>query len=168
MTRPSKISSGRAGAKRGEAATKATLTRARAKSKQRRDWRPAFLRGFSQSGTVTGGCAHAGIHRATAYRERQRDPRFAAKWADVEEQLTDRLEARAVELALDGDWHLLEFLLKARKPELYRERQVLEHTGAGGGPIAVDPVNPLGDLERLSDRELTTLQRILTKARDSS
>lgn len=145
-------------------ATNATLTRARAK--QRRDWRPSFLRGFASSGTVTGACAHAGIHRATAYRERQLNPRFATKWSELEDELTDRLESRAVDLALVGDRHLLEFLLKARKPETYRERQLLEHTGVDGGPITVDAVDPLGDLSKLSDRELATLQRLLTKARD--
>lgn len=148
------------------AATKATLTRARA-GKSRRDWRPKFLEGFVRSGTVTGGCAHARIHRATAYRERERDPRFAAAWADVESQVTDKLEARALELALGGECRLLEFLLKARKPEMYRERHLLEHTGPGGGPVAID-LDPLGDLSALSDRELTTLQRLLTKARGES
>lgn len=133
-------------------------------AKQRRDWRPAFLRGFAKSGTVTGGCDAAKIHRSTAYRERQSNLRFAAKWADLEEELTDSLESRATELALAGDRHLLEFLLKARKPAMYREHQVLEHTGADGGPIAVDAADPLGDLSKLSDRELTTLQRLLRKA----
>jgi hypothetical protein len=131
------------------------LARAR---KARRDWRPAFLKGFANSGTVAGGCANARIYRSTAYRERERDPRFAVKWAELEEQLTDKLEARAVEMALDGEYHTLHFLLKARRPDVYREHIGLEHSGQ----VTVDP---LGDLSNLSDRELTSLQRLLEKAR---
>jgi hypothetical protein len=43
-----------------------------------------------------------------------------------------------------------------------RPRQALEHTGAGGGPIAVDGARV--DLRKLSDDELELLERILTHA----
>ena len=70
-------------------ATEATPSaRARAR-KPKRDWRPQFLEGFKRTGTVTGACAHARIHRSTAYRERQRDERFALKWSDLEAEVTD-------------------------------------------------------------------------------
>jgi hypothetical protein len=143
-------------------ATNATPSgRARAR-KPRRDWRKAFLAGFSMTGTVRGACAHAGIARSTAYRERQRDEGFALKWADLEQEVTDRLESRAVELALAGEVRLIEFLLKARRPDIYREHHTLEHTGPDGGPVVPDA---LGDLSKLSDRDLASLQRILTRAR---
>jgi hypothetical protein len=136
--------------------------RARAKPKPRRDWRPAFLKGFQKTGTVTGGCAQAGIHRTTAYRERQRDEKFAVAWSELENEVTDRLEATALLLALKGDVRLIEFLLKARKPETYREQHLLEHTGPGGGPVALDTLGV--DLANLSDRDLNALHRIVTRA----
>ena len=33
---------------------------------------------------------------------------------------------------------MLIFLLKSRRPDVYRERQTVEHTGEGGGPTAVE------------------------------
>jgi hypothetical protein len=144
-------------------ATKATLSaRARAR-KPRRDWRPAFLKGFAKSGTVTGGCEHAGVVRTTVYRERQRNETFALAWADVEAGVTLHLESRAVELALAGEVRLIEFLLKARKPDIYREHHLLEHTGPGGGPVELDGLGL--DLSKLSDRDLASLQRIAGRAR---
>ncbi len=142
-------------------ATKATPSaRARAR-KPRRDWRKAFLEGFADTGTVRGGCARAGIHRSSAYLERQRSEPFALKWADIEGDVTERLEATALLLALKGDVRLIEFLLKARRPEVYREHHQVELAGPDGGPVQLDA---LGDLSKLSDRDLASLQRILTRA----
>jgi hypothetical protein len=144
-------------------ATKATPSaRARAR-KPRRDWRPAFLSGFAKTGTVTGGCAHAGIHRSSAYRERQRDESFALKWADLEEEVTDRLESTALLLALKGEVRLIEFLLKARRPDVYREHHQVELTGADAGPVQLDGLGL--DLDKLDDRDLASLQRISGRAR---
>jgi hypothetical protein len=153
----------RGGTSRGALAdaTKATLSaRARA-SKPRKDWRPAFLDGFRNAGTVAGGCAQAGIARTTAYRARQRDESFALAWSDVEEDVTDKLEGVTLMLALAGDVNLLKFMLQARKPDVYRDRPVLEHTGPDDGPIRVEQ---FGDLSKLSDRDLASLQRILDRA----
>lgn len=111
---------------------------------------------------MRGGCEHAGIHRSSAYRERQRSESFALKWADIEEGVTDRLEATALLLALKGDVRLLEFLLKARKPEMYREQAVVEHTGPGGGPVELIELGL--DLSKLTDAELRSLQRLVTRA----
>lgn len=108
-------------------ATKATPQRARAK--QRRNWRPKFIAALIREGTVTAACEYAAINRSTAYRERQANEDFALLWADAEQAVTDKLEKRAVELALDGDTRLLEFLLKARRPEHYRETHRVEHSG---------------------------------------
>jgi hypothetical protein len=144
-------------------ATKATPSAHARARKPRRDWRPAFLKGLQKTGTVTGGCAHAGIHRSSAYRERQRDERFALKWADLEEEVTDRLEATALLLALKGEVRLIEFLLKARKPDVYREHHQVELAGPDGGPVKLDGLGL--DLDKLSDRDLAALQRIAGRAR---
>ena len=70
---------------------------------------------------MTGGCAHAGIHRSSAYWERQGSESFALKRADIDEEVTDRLEATALLLALKGEVKLLEFLLKACRPDVHSE-----------------------------------------------
>jgi len=111
---------------------------------------------------VTSGCARAGIHRATTYRERQWDERFALAWADIEQEITDKLEATALLLALKGDVRLIEFLLKARKPEMYREQHLLQHAGPDGGPVQLEALGI--DLDKLSDRDLASLQRLVTRA----
>jgi hypothetical protein len=142
----------------------ATKARSRARPrKARRDWRPVFLKGFQNAGTVTGGCEAAKINPTTAYRARQRDEAFALKWADIESGVTLHLESRAVELALAGEVRLIEFLLRARRPEMYREQYQLEHVGPGGGPVEVESLGL--DLSKLSDRDLASLQRIAGRAR---
>ncbi len=144
-------------------ATKATLSTHAHARKPRRDWRPAFLKGFAKAGTVTGGCEQAKVNRTTAYRERQRSESFALAWADIEAGVTLQLESRAVELAIAGSERLIEFLLKARRPDVYRERHQVEMAGPGGGPVQVDGLGL--DLSKLTDRDLASLQRITDRAR---
>jgi hypothetical protein len=88
---------------------------------KRRDWRPTFLGIFRQTGIVLVACRGAGISRTQAYRERQRNARFAALWAEAEEDATEGLEAEARRRALATSDTLLIFLLKARRPDVYRE-----------------------------------------------
>lgn len=110
-------------------ATKATLTREKPKRKPRRDWRPVFLKGFAEGGTISAACEVANIARSTAYRERQANEDFALAWHDLEEALTDKLERKAVSLAMNGEVRLIEFLLKARRPDKYRDNVKVEHSG---------------------------------------
>lgn len=106
-------------------ATKATPSA----RKKRRDWKTPFLVAFAKTGSITKACEHVKIERSTAYRERQRDEQFAVAWADAESKVTDDLEGEAVKRALDGSDRLLEFLLKARRPDVYRENVKHEHSG---------------------------------------
>ena len=108
---------------------------------------------------MTGGCAYAGIHRSSAYRERQRSEKFALAWSDIEDEVTDRLEATLAAV------RLMEFLPKARKPEMYREQHLLEHVGPGGGPVEVEALGI--NLDKLNDRDPASLQRIVTCAAQS-
>jgi len=117
--------------------------------KARRDWRPAFLAAFAEAGSVATACRAAGINRSTVYRERQRDEQFAVAWADTEEGVTDMLEAEALRRAMDGSDRLLMVLLRARRPEVYREgaraaQRSTTHPEAAG----------LEALSALSDAEL--------------
>lgn len=119
-------------------ATKSPAQRARGKT--RRDWKPLFLKALDEEGTVSAACLNAGIDRSTAYRARQQDEDFAIAWADTEAIVTDKLERKAVSLALGGDTRMLEFLLKARRPEAYRDNVRVEHSGTIKQDVVVDVV----------------------------
>ena len=95
-------------------------------AKERRDWRPGFLTTFRQTGNVLLSCHAAGISRKTAYQTRQRNPAFAAEWAAAEEDATEALEAEARRRAMSTSDTLLIFLLKARRPAVYRENARVE------------------------------------------
>jgi len=127
------------------------IERARSTSSSRA---PRFLEAYRASGNVRLSASAAGIDRDTTYKRRQRDPRFAADWAAAEEDATEMLEAEARRRAMAVSDTLLIFLLKARKPAMYRESSRLELTGPRGGPVAVsahptDALTPTEQAERL-------------------
>ena len=106
--------------------------------------RGRFLRALSNGATVKEASTEAGVSRNTAYTRRRLDEDFAAAWAEAVEVGTERLEAAAYRRAIDGSDVLMIFLLKSRRPEIYRERREILHTG---------PERPVtaGDLERIRE-----------------
>lgn len=84
---------------------------------------------------VAEACKAVGIGRRTAYDERQRNEEFAVAWADVLEESTEDLEQVAVRRAKDGSDTLMIFLLKARRPEVYRERYEVKQLPQMTGPV---------------------------------
>jgi hypothetical protein len=86
-----------------------------------------LARGWS----VTAACKAAKIGRRTYYDWRAADPDFAALCDDALEMGTDHLEDAATRQAIKGNTALLVLLLKARRPEKYRERLQTEHVGEG-------------------------------------
>ena len=118
--------------------------------RRKRDWAPRFLEIFRQTGNVRLSADGAGIDRDTAYRRRQRDRRFAEAWAQTEQDAIDVLEAEARRRALTTSDTLLIFLLKAHRPDRYREPSRVELTGARGGPVALEthPVESLPPSEQ--------------------
>lgn len=115
---------------------------------RKKDWRPAFLAAFEETAMVTEAAKIAGVGRATVYEERQRNEEFAVAWADVEERAVESMESEAYRRAVKGvdkpvfhageqvgtvkDYSdtLLIFMLKARRPETYREVHKVEHGGS--------------------------------------
>ncbi len=100
--------------------------------------RETFLERLAAGYSVSHASTAARINRQTAYAHRDRDPAFAAAWEAALDAGTQALEDEAVRRATSGDKPsdvLLIFLLKARRPDVYRDR--IEHTGAGGGPVEV-------------------------------
>ena len=110
------------------------------KKGRKRDWSKAILDASSKIGSVTPAATAAGVTRQAVYMRNERDPKFRARYKEALAESTERMEAiavvRATQQATPSDI-LLMFLLKGRKPEVYRERHDIQHTGAGGGPIGV-------------------------------
>jgi len=78
------------------------------------------------------------------------------KAARVIEAAPDKFELeRARELAHHYRWRA-----KAIAPRDYGDKVTQEHTGAGGGPIAIAAV----DLRNLTDAELENMQMLMSKA----
>lgn len=114
--------------------------------------RVAFIDELRKRGNVSEAAAASGIGRRTAYELRDRDPDFAAAWEDAINAAVDAMEGeawrRAVEgvdepvfgrVAKDEDGQigvirkysdsLMQTLLKAHRPEKYRERAEVQHSG---------------------------------------
>lgn len=97
--------------------------------KKAAEWRPVFLATLRETANVRFACQQAGISRKSAYAARNRSPDFARAWDDAIEDATDALEAIARKRACDSSDLLLIFLLKAHRPEKYRERHDVRHSG---------------------------------------
>ena len=117
----------------------------------------AFLQALADTGIVSSAAGVAGITRARVYQVRQQDPAFAVAWDEAEEAAADALEAEAWRRAVVGvpeplvsagkvvrdddgqplairrySDNLLIALLKARRPEKFKDRAVVEHDIAEG------------------------------------
>lgn len=117
--------------------------------------RERFLAALADGYSVSKASDEAGLSRQSFYAARERDEDFAEEWDEAIEAGTDKLEDEARRRAHDGvdepafyqggicghvrkySDTLLIFLLKARRPDKYRERHSHEHTGKDGGPIEV-------------------------------
>jgi hypothetical protein len=84
-------------------------------------WRANFLDALARVPSVSVAAKSAGISRGVAYEHRERDEAFAAAWDDALAQSIDTLEGAAYFRAIKGDSQLMQFFLRAHKPERYRE-----------------------------------------------
>ena len=119
--------------------------------KTRQRARALFLEELTRRGIVSDAAHAAGIGRATAYQWRDADAEFAAGWTAAIEAAADTMEREAFRRAVEGveepvvgrvgrdqdgivtyvrkySDSLLTTLLKAHKPEKYRERNETKHT----------------------------------------
>jgi hypothetical protein len=137
-------------ARAGEAVAK---RRAAALLKRRK---AVFLQALTDTHQVVEAAAAAEVGRSTVYEWRASDVAFASAWADVLEASTELLEREAFRRAAEGTdkpvYHqgelvdtykefsdvLLMFLLKARRPDVYRESHKLELGGVDGAPISAE------------------------------
>jgi hypothetical protein len=103
------------------------------------DWVPAFLAALRDSGNVRAATQAAQVDRSTVYKLRDRDKGFAEAFVIARDEAADVLEAEALRRATLGvdepvfykgvpvgsvkrySDALLIFLLKAARPQTYRE-----------------------------------------------
>ena len=115
-------------------------------------WKPDFINALLEGTQVNQAARAAGISVRTAYNHRQSDEDFALDWADAIEAGTQELERVAIERAKDKSDVLLIFLLKARRPDVYRDNVKVEHSGS-----------VKHDLSGMSDAELDELDARLSR-----
>lgn len=142
-------------------------------------WKAAFLLSLAAYGNVSAAARAVGIDRRTAQKARKEDPAFDEAWAEALEDAADALEEEARRRAVHGVARdrgvyykgellatetvveysdvLLIFLLKACRPERFRERFDLRHR------LPTGPEHGF-DLDRLSDEDLADLERLSKKA----
>jgi hypothetical protein len=127
------------------------------KLKLTRERQEQFLKALADVGIVRSAVEIAGTSRTRVYELRKRDTSFASAWDEAEEQAADALEAEAWRRAVEGvpeplvssgkvvrgdDGQALAIrrysdtlmlaLLKARRPERFKDRAVVEHDIADG------------------------------------
>lgn len=114
--------------------------------------RGAFLNALRDIPNVTRACRIANITRQWAYEMKRSDAQFASEWEDALDQGIEAMEAEAMRRAVEGidkpifyqgdevallreySDTLMIFLLKAHRPERYRESSNIDIT-SGGAPI---------------------------------
>jgi len=130
-------------------------------------WVEAFLEALRKNANVSESCRAVDVNRMTVYEHRKRDPEFAKRWADAIEEAVDELELKAWQRAkvgrkvpvyhqgiktaehLEVDNGLLKFLLKAYRPDKFKERQ---HITGGLGVLTGEI--PAERLKGMSDEDL--------------
>jgi len=92
-----------------------------------------ILRALGMGMSVVKACNVSGITKKTYYRWREADAAFDAECDEAYKSGTESLEDAMMEKAVRMDDSASVtagiFILKARKPEMYRERSTVEHTG---------------------------------------
>jgi hypothetical protein len=126
-----------------------------------------FLRYLEKTCNVTEAARLVGKKAIAAAALRQKDPQFAADWAETENALLDLLEAKVIKRAMKGvkrgkyykgekigaDIHhsdqLALFLLKARRPDVY------------GRVMPEDaPEESAADIARMLEEKIQALRRV--------
>jgi hypothetical protein len=111
--------------------------------------REKFLAALRTGLSIANAAQAAGFGRGAAYVWRKEDPLFAADWDEAIEFGTDLLEDEARRRAMAGSDALIMFMLKARRPQQYKDRASFEHTGPSGGAVQIEDIgNPREELLR--------------------
>jgi hypothetical protein len=119
---------------------------------RRPDWAARFLEVFAATGNVRLAASAVGVSRDAPYKRARRSPAFAARWERAREDAIDTLEAEARRRALSGSDALLMFLLRAHRPERYRETLRIDIRAEAqrlASELGIDPEAAIAEAERL-------------------
>lgn len=123
--------------------------------------REQFIEVLRETCNVSEAARKIGVSRTCVYEHRDGDPGFKAAWLEAEAEAADKLEREAWRRGVEGtdkpiayqgvitatykeySDRMLELLLKAHKPEKFKDRVANEHTGKDGGPIQTQDATPL-------------------------
>lgn len=108
--------------------------------KQRAKQKEVFLKCLANGDSVRSAAGQCKVTRNTVYNWKAKDEEFAKAWEEALECGIERLEDAAYNRALEGSDTLMIFLLKAKRPKVYSDKQRLEHTGLDGGPISINSI----------------------------
>jgi hypothetical protein len=100
--------------------------------------RASFLTAIGAGNSVTAACETAGLGRTAVYAWRADDAAFAAEWDDAADQGVDLLEDEARRRAMAQSDLLLIFMLKHRRPDVFRPPRSTLLGGIDGAP----PIKP--------------------------
>jgi hypothetical protein len=82
------------------------------------NWKDLFLEALRNGHTITYAARHAGVQRRTAYKHREKSPKFAEAWNDALQEGLDNLLEECYRRALDSTYkasaQLLMFLVRCR------------------------------------------------------
>jgi hypothetical protein len=163
------------------------------KLKLTRERQERFVKALGETGIVSAAVEIAGTSRTRVYELRKHDPGFASAWDEAEEQAADALEAEAWRRAVDGvpeplvssgkvvrdedgqplairrySDNLLLALLKARRPEKFKDRTMVEHDIADGLADRLEAARQraLARAQGTVSRSPMTLPRLVDKSGD--
>ena len=106
-----------------------------------------FCQVLAASGIVGWACKQAGINRTTAYGWRKKWKTFADRWEQALEEFGESLEGEALWRAKNRDRAasssdaMLQFLLRANKPDKYVNKSDVTHHGDGDLRVIVEYIN---------------------------
>lgn len=104
------------------------------------EWKEPFLASLRECPNVLKAAKAAGTSRRNVYKARKNSKTFAAAWDEAFQEGIDKIEGVAMSNALDSDPKnnsMRMFMLKAWRPERYKETVQNEITGKDGGDVVV-------------------------------
>lgn len=99
--------------------------------------RQRFLEAVARGSSVSEAAEYAGVARSTVY-EWQKDPDFAERVREAEEEPAKLLERKAFEMALGGNPRVLIWLLQRDE----RRRDAAAAAGPGAGVREIEIISP--------------------------
>ena len=126
----------------------------------KKEWAKPFLDGLREHANVAEACRLAEISQSLVYHDRQEDEEFATAWQDALDIGISKLEIEARRRALYGVRNdeeikysdtLTIFLLKAHRPDVYRENISMDMRHTGNVELRVAGLTPEQSNDMLAD-----------------